>query len=75
MSTGQPKQPPHSPRPSKSAAQSSILPQNIHLTDAEEAALDEIWAQIAAEDPDAAESMRHDGKGDAGEGARKPDHS
>jgi len=57
MSTGHPGQPKH---PQKRAAHESILPQDIYLTDAEEAALDEIWAQIAVEDPDAAESMRQD---------------
>lgn len=71
MTTGQPKQP---AQPPERAAQASILPQNIHLTDAEDAALDEIWAQIAAEDPDAIDSMRQGGEGDAGEARRKPGH-
>lgn len=69
MSTGQPRLP---KQPQKRLAQSSILPQNIHLTDAEEAALDEIWAQIAAEDPDAIESMRQDGESGAGDDKRTP---
>lgn len=61
MSTGQPKQPPNPPQHPTPA---SILPQNIQLTDAEDAALDAIWTQIAAEDPDAVESMRQDGESD-----------
>lgn len=71
MSTGQPKQPKH---PHEHAAQANILPQNIHLTEAEDAALDEIWAQIAAEDPDAIDSMRQDSVGEGGEGKRQPGH-
>lgn len=71
MSTGQPRLP---KQPHKRLATSGILPQNIELTDAEEAALDEIWAAIAAEDPDAAESMRQGGESGAGEDKRKPGH-
>ncbi len=71
MSTGQPRLP---KQPQKQLAASGILPQNIQLTDAEEAALDEIWAQIAADDPDAAESMRQDGESGAGEDKRRPGH-
>lgn len=71
MSTGQPRLP---KQPQKRLATPGILPQNIELTDAEEAALDEVWAEIAAEDPDAAESMRHDGESSVGKHKRTPGH-